>query len=71
MKTGTQKTGTLVFTMAVSEAILLTAKEMIESGMDKEWAAQELADMYSGYGLSDEWFKTVLEGAETIVAAKM
>ena len=54
-------------TLAASEAVFLTAKEMVAAGLSKEWAVEELSQMYSVYGLSRDWFETVLDGAVEVL----
>jgi hypothetical protein len=51
------------YTSVISNAVFLTAKEMIAAGLSKEWAIEELSHMYCGYELSQDWFKTVIDGA--------
>ncbi len=53
----------LVFTLAVSEAVFLTAREMVAAGLSQDYGVAELAAMYDGYGLTEEWFNSVWEGA--------
>ena len=56
----------LVFTLAVSEAVFLTAREMVAAGLSQDYGVAELAIMYDGYGLSEEWFAKVWEGAQAV-----
>jgi hypothetical protein len=56
----------LVFTLAVSEAVFRTAREMVAAGLSQDYGVSELATMYDGYGLSEDWFNTVWEGAESM-----
>ena len=63
MNTQSIENKTQLLTLAASQAVFLTAKEMIAAGLSKEWAVEELSAMYSFYGLSDDWFITVIEGA--------
>lgn len=58
------------FTIETSNAILSTATEMIEAGLDKEYAIEELMSMYSWTELSRDWFVAVIEGAKTIAEIK-
>jgi hypothetical protein len=56
----------LVLTLAVSEAVFRTAREMIAAGLNKPWGVEELMHMYDSYGLSQSWFESVWEGAEAL-----
>ena len=56
----------LVFTLAVSEAVFRTAREMVAAGLSQDCGVSELTAMYDGYGLSEDWFNTVWEGAEAL-----
>jgi hypothetical protein len=56
----------LVFTLAVSEAVFRTAREMVTAGLSQDYGVSELTAMYDGYGLSEDWFNTVWEGAEAL-----
>lgn len=53
----------LVFTLAVSEAVFLTTREMVAAGLSKDYIIGELEVMYEGYGLTKDWFERVWEGA--------
>ena len=53
----------LVFTLAVSEAVFLTTREMVAAGLSKDYIISELEVMYEGYGLTTAWFEKVWEGA--------
>ena len=66
MMTETIDNQPLVFTLAVSEAVYLTAREMVTAGLSKDYGVGELEAMYEGYGLSTEWFEKVWEGAEAL-----
>ena len=52
-----------VFTLAVSEAVFLTTREMVAAGLSKDYIISELEAMYEGYGLTTSWFEKVWEGA--------
>jgi hypothetical protein len=66
MNTDTFDNQPLVFTLAVSEAVFRTAREMVAAGLSQDYGVAELATMYDGYGLSEDWFNTVWEGAEAL-----
>ena len=53
----------LVFTLAVSEAVFRTAREMVAAGLSKDFIVSELEVMYEGYGLAADWFEKVWECA--------
>tara|TARA_B100000035_G_C20887644_1_gene503432 strand:- start:104 stop:337 length:234 start_codon:yes stop_codon:yes gene_type:complete len=53
--------------MLVSRSVFLTAKEMIAAGLSKEWVTEELAAMYSGYELSQDWFTAVIDSATEVL----
>ena len=63
MMTNTISQQPLVFTLAVSEAVFLTAREMVAAGLSKDYGVGELEVMYEGYGLTEDWFEKVWEGA--------
>mgnify|MGYP001192652342 FL=1 len=62
MNTQSIENQTQLLTLAASQSVFLTAKEMIAAGLSKEWAVEELSAMYSSYGLPEDWFITVIEG---------
>jgi len=54
-------------TLSVSEAVFLTAKEMLAAGLSKEWATEELSAMYSSYDMNHDWFEKVIDGAAVVL----
>lgn len=63
MMTETINQQPLVFTLAVSEAVFLTTREMVAAGLSRDYIISELEVMYEGYGLATAWFEKVWEGA--------
>jgi hypothetical protein len=39
---------------------------MVTAGLSQDYGVSELTAMYDGYGLSEDWFNTVWEGAEAL-----
>ncbi len=67
MSTQSTDVQSLKLTLSVSEAVFLTAKEMLASGLSKEWATEELSAMYSSYDLTQLWFEKVIDGAAAVL----
>jgi hypothetical protein len=54
--------------LETTSVILQTIKEMIQSGLEKQYIIDEISAMYLGYGLPVSWYESVYEGALSIIA---
>lgn len=56
------------FNLETSSVILQTIKEMIQSGLEKQYIIDEISAMYLEYDLPSHWYESVYEGAMSIIA---
>ena len=61
-------TDTAELTIQAATIILQTAREMLLEGFDPDTATEELMAMFEPYGLSEGWFRNVVDSSAAIIS---